>query len=366
MRISSATILILFMIRRGFLDPESRKDLIELARDGSAAHRLGRRANAILLLDDGMTCEATARVLFVDDDTVRTWYQDYRDNGIEGLANFGHEGSACRLTAEQQDALKTWIAATLPRTTREVGAWISRACGIAYQTRSGLIALLHRLDMEHRKPKAISRKLDPAKQTAFINEYEALMNRIEADEAVVFADAVHPTHAVRPVGCWGPKDVPVAVEQSSGRDRLNIHGAIDLETGQTVIKDVLTVDALSTIMLLMAIEARYPGMRFVHVFLDNARYHHAKLVQAWLARPGCRVKLHFVPPYCPHLNSIERLWGLMHRHITHNKCYATFREFSTAMLTFLREEVPKNWHHYCDAVTDNFRVINPTEFRIIA
>jgi len=49
LRISSAAILILFMIRRGFLDPESRKDLIELARDGSAAHRLGRRANAILL-----------------------------------------------------------------------------------------------------------------------------------------------------------------------------------------------------------------------------------------------------------------------------------------------------------------------------
>ena len=46
----------------------------------------------MLLLDDGMTCEATARVLFVDDDTVRTWYQDYQENGIEGLANFGHEG----------------------------------------------------------------------------------------------------------------------------------------------------------------------------------------------------------------------------------------------------------------------------------
>jgi len=366
LRISSAATLILFMIRGGFLNPESRKDLIELARDGSAAHRLGRRANAMLLVDDGMTCEATARVLFVDDDTVRTWYQDYQENGIEGLANFGYEGGACRLTTEQQDKLKVWIAATLPRSTREVGAWIAHEYGIEYQTRSGLIALLHRLDMEHRKPKAISRKLDPAKQTAFISEYDALMNRVDADEAVVFADAVHPTHAVRPVGCWGPKDVPVAVEQTSGRDRLNIHGAIDLETGQTVIKDVLTVDALSTIMLLMAIEQRYRGMRFVHVFLDNARYHHAKLVQAWLARPACRIKLHFVPAYCPHLNSIERLWGLMHRHITHNKCYATFREFSTAMLTFLREEVPKNWHNYCDKVTDNFRVIKPTEFRIIA
>jgi transposase len=116
------------------------------------------------------------------------------------------------------------------------------------------------------------------------------------------------------------------VEQSSGRDRLNIHGAIDLETGQTVMKDVLTVDALSTIMLLMAVEAMYPGMRLIHVFLDNARYHHAKLVQAWLARPGCRIRLHFVPAYCPHLNPIERLWGLMHRHTTHNKCYSSFNQ----------------------------------------
>ena len=73
------------------------------------------------------------------------------------------------------------------------------------------------------------------------------LNQLPADEAVIFADAVHPTHAVRPVGCWAPKEVPVAVEQSSGRDRLNIHGAVDLETGQTIMKDVLTVDALSTI-----------------------------------------------------------------------------------------------------------------------
>ena len=68
----------------------------------------------------------------------------------------------------------------------------------------------------------------------------------------------------------------MAVEQSSGRDRLNVHGAIDLETGKTAMRDVLTVDAVSTIMLLMAIEAICPGQaQLVHLFLDNARYHHA-------------------------------------------------------------------------------------------
>jgi transposase len=353
------------MIRPGFLDSESRRDLIELARDGSAAHRLARRANALVLLDKGMSCQAVGEVLFLDGDTIREWHKLYLEDGIEGLATFNHEGGSCRLTAEQQDKLKAWIGTALPRTTREVGAWIVAECGIEYQTRSGLIALLHRLGMEHRKPKAISRKLDPAKQAAFIKGYEDLMNRIFADEAVIFADAAHPTHAVRAVGCWAPKEVQVAVEQSSGRDRLNIHGAIDLETGQTIMKDVLTVDALSTILLLTAIETMYPGMRLIHVFLDNARYHHARLVRAWLSRPECRIKLHFVPAYCPHLNSIERLWGLMHRNVTHNKCYATFKDFSTAMLKFLREDVPKSWGTYCDEVTDNFRVIDPKEFRII-
>ena len=353
------------MIRPGFLDSESRSDLIELARDGSAAHRLARRANALVLLDKGMSCHSIAEVLLLDGDTIRTWYQLYQEDGIEGLASFGHEGSSCRLTVEQQDQLKAWIAATLPRSTRAVGAWIAAEFGIEYQARSGLIALLHRIGMEHRKPKAISRKLDPEKQAAFIKGYESLMNQISADEAVIFADAAYPTHAVRPVGCWAPKEVPVAVEQSSGRDRLNIHGAINLETGQTIIKDVLTVNALSTIMLLMAIEAMYPSMRLIHVFLDNARYHHAKLVQAWLVRSECRIKLHFVPAYSPHLNPIERLWGLMHRHTTHNKCYATFKDFSTAMLNFLRDDVPGNWRTYCDEVTDNFRVIDPKKFRII-
>jgi hypothetical protein len=152
-----------------------------------------------------------------------------------------------------------------------------------------------RRGMEHRKPKAVSSKLDPDKQAAFIRSYENLLNQLGDDEAVLFGDAVHPTHAVRPVGCWAPKDTPLAVPQTSGRQRLNIHGAIDLETGKTRMIEAATVNAISMIMLLQAIEAMYPGKRLIHLFVDNARYHHAKLVQAWLARPGCRIKLHFIP-----------------------------------------------------------------------
>jgi transposase len=108
-----------------------------------------------------------------------------------------------------------------------------------------------------------------------------------------------------------------------------------------------------------------PSKRLIHLFVDNARYHHAKLVQTWLARPGCRIKLHFIPVYCPHLDPIERLWGLMHKHVTHNRCHATFADFKAAVLSFLREEVPRKWHIYRDQVTDNFRIISPKDFRIL-
>lgn len=81
------------MIPRGFLDQDSRQDLLALLRDGSAAHRLTRRANALLLLDDGMSFAAVAKVLFLDDDTIRTWHRLYLKDGIEGLAGFGYEAA---------------------------------------------------------------------------------------------------------------------------------------------------------------------------------------------------------------------------------------------------------------------------------
>ena len=150
------------------------------------------------MLDDGMRCEAIAEVLYLDDDTIRTWHRLYQEEGIEGLAGSGHSGSACRLNDVQQDKLTARITETLPRTTLEVGAWIETERDVTYESRSGLIALLHRLDMGHHKPKAVSPKLDPHKEAAFIKAYENLLNQIGDDEVVLFGDAVHPTHAVRP------------------------------------------------------------------------------------------------------------------------------------------------------------------------
>ncbi len=73
--------------------------------------------------------------------------------------------------------------------------------------------------------------------------------------AYSWKSAVHPTHAVHPVGCSAAKDTKVAL-QTSGRQRPNIHGVINLETGKTRMLAASTVDALSTvIMLLISMQA---------------------------------------------------------------------------------------------------------------
>ncbi len=147
------------MIRGGFLGEEDRKKLIALARDGSTASRVTRRANALVLLDAGWSCREVADALLLDDDTIRGWRKLFEQRGIEGLTSFDVGGSVGFLSVVQEDDLKTWVASTLPRTTRQVGAWIEKEFGLVYESRSGLIALLHRLGLEYHKPDIIPRKL---------------------------------------------------------------------------------------------------------------------------------------------------------------------------------------------------------------
>jgi transposase len=216
------------MIRGGFLSGEDRGKLVALARDGSAAARVTRRANAVVLLDGGWSCQEVADALLLNHDTIRGWHKLFEQRGIEGLTSFDTGGSMGILSAKQEDALKAFVSATLPRSTRQAGAWIAQEFGLVYESRSGLIALLHRLGLDY-KPNVIARKLNVAKQKAFIESHDKLLNSLGNDDAALFVDAVHPTHAARPVGCWAPKQEKLAIEQTSG---VNIHGAINLEPGR--------------------------------------------------------------------------------------------------------------------------------------
>ena len=146
---------------------------------------------------------------------------------------------------------------------------------------------------------------------------------------------------------------------------MNIHGALNLETFDCPFIEPVTVDGRSSVQLLKKIEARNPDKRVIHVIWDNAPYHRCADVRSFLARPDCRIHLIALPPYCPHLNPIERLWKVMHAWVTHNRYYPTQRQFADAILNFFRETIPKQWQEFRDQVTDNFSIISNQNVQIL-
>lgn len=352
------------MIHSNFLSASDRRELLSCVKRQREDHGVARRANALLLLDDGMSCAQIARVLFLDDDTVRGWYKQYLAEGWEGVAYDGWKGGQSRMSGAEEAALCDWLEGRFCRSTVEIRAHIAAEFGLAY-SHSGCVKLLARLGFEYRKPKAIPRVADAAAQEKFIAFYENLLNSLAGDEAVYFADAVHPEYQSKPAFGWVKKGANPVLKTTAGRGRVNIHGAVNLENFDAPFVAPITVDGQSAVQLLAKIEARNRDKRIIHVIWDNAPYHKGHDVRAFLSRKNCRIHLIQLPPYCPHLNPIERLWAVMHQHVTHNRHYPNQKQFTTAIMLFLRETIPKHWKDFRSQVTDNFRIISDQNLRVL-
>jgi hypothetical protein len=114
----------------------------------------------------------------------------------------------------------------------EIRAHVSTKFGLRY-SHSGCIKLLAGLGFEYRKPKALPRVLSAEKQATFIALYERLVGDLEADEAVYFADAVHPEYQTKPSHGWVKARSNPAIKTTAGRGRVNIHGTLNLKTFDT-------------------------------------------------------------------------------------------------------------------------------------
>lgn len=352
------------MIQGNFLTKDQRDELEHMVRQPMQSHGVGRRCNAILLLDDGWSCQQVAKALYIDDDTVRTWYGHYRIGGFDRLETFDWKGGQPKLTHQQEEELSNFLETNIHASTPKVRAHIRETYN-QWFSRSGCIKLMNRLGFEYKKPPRVPAQADEQQQQDFIDNYRALDGLCPVEQPRYFLDGVHPQHQSHPAYGWFKKGQKIALKSSSGRDRMNIHGALNLENFDCPFVEAETLNADSTIALFEKIEARNSLATHIHVYLDNANYHHARAVKAWLKKIKSKIVLHFLPPYAPHLNPIERLWGVMHQYVTHNKFYEKFKDFADAILAFFRETVPMHWRDFRDQVTDNFRVISFQDFRVL-
>ena len=344
-----------------FLTYVQRAALIACHRQERSS-RYADRIKAILYLDSGMSSTEVAELLFMDDDTVRRYFATFTSDGLDGLLSDGYQPYQGRLSADEKERLRAFLLSNIVLSVAPVIAFIKDNFGVEY-TISGAASLLHSMGFVYKKPERIPGKADPAAQREFVAKFNKLMAKKRRNTQVWFIDGTHPTHNSQPAYGWLPKGEEVVVRANCGRARVNVNGAINVESREVAHVECESVNAQSTVELLREIERRAPKRAKIVVFCDNARYYRSTVVREYLKKS--RVDLRFLPPYSPNLNPIERLWRFMKKTVCYNRYHATLGEFRGVLREFFARLADKYRGQLKKLITTNFHVIDPVKVRVI-
>jgi transposase len=285
---------------KGFLLPEQRQELLKELK-AEDKRKYADRFRIILLLDQGKTYQSIAEYFFLDEGTIRNYRKRYVEGGIMELILDNYSGKKCRLSIKEEQHLSNYLQSNLIMTAKEVVDYIKKKFKVIYSL-TGATDLLHRLGFTYKKTKAVPGKANREAQEHFILEY----GLIKSEGKIYFADSTHPHHNPVISYGWIKKGEDFAVLSNSGRHRLNINGAVDIENLDVIMRTCDWVNADSMCDLLRAIRSKNATGEPVTLIMDNAAYNRSLKVRELAEELG--INLFYLPPYSPNLNPIERLW----------------------------------------------------------
>lgn len=186
---------------------------------------------------------------------------------------------------------------------------------------SGVRKLLKRLGFSFHKVSSFLFKAKRDQQEAFVKDYEQDKPKVQADGGRrYFLDGVHPLYGMEVLYyCWLPVGQRLELGVGGGRKRLNILGAFCPDDHEYVDRRYTdkNLTAQSVIELFERLRELHPETKHFRIYLDNARYQHAKILKAWVeqtkTQKGVTFDLKYLPAYSPNLNLIERLWKFVRK-----------------------------------------------------
>lgn len=315
------------MLSMIFLSDAERVQLIAKHRR-ERDKRICDRIKAVLLCDKGWSIAAIAEALLLSEDAIREHIAEYREFKKLKPEN---GGSTPKLSIEQSEQLRQHLQRHTYLYVKDIVARVQTMWSITYSV-PGMRNWLQRHNFTYKKPALVPGKANEQQQREWLAEYEKLKQNLSADETICFMDGVHPTHNVQPAYGWIQKGVRKEIPANSGRSRINLSGVIDVIDHKVLVQEDKMLNAEATISFFQKIEEAYPEKTGVHVFCDNARYYRNKIVMEYLKTS--KVRLHFLPPYSPNLNPIERLWKWMKERVIYNTYYSEFEDFKSAIFGF--------------------------------
>jgi transposase len=310
----------------------------KLCRSLRRCQNAGVRLRYLMVINllNGRSAYETAEVLKVHNTTVYRVVRRFQAKGEWGLWDGREDNGNDKLQEHYLGVLHAVVRATPPQYGWRRPTWtrellvetLTRETGIRVHvtTMSRALAMVQARRAQARP--TVGCPWPKAAKTRRLNAIRTLLGALPRGHVAVYEDEVdihlNPKIGLDWMGLGQQKEV-VTPGQNVKR---YLAGALNPRTGQLHWVEAARKASALFIALLDKLLQVYAKAPVIHVVLDNFRIHDSKVTQAALTGSGGRIHLHFLPPYCPNDNKIERVWKDLHANVTRNH---TCRDIQTLM-----------------------------------
>jgi transposase/DNA-binding CsgD family transcriptional regulator len=307
------------------LSPGLRRKLEAEARSTNDA-RYRVRCLSVLRGADGRSQEATAAELSCSPSTVGKARRRFLAHGLAGLVDRREDNGECKADERYAATLLRVLKGrprdfgyTRPTWTRRLLIRLMRQLTRVVISPTTIGRLMKKLRVRRGRGKPVGPCPWPEKQRRKrMKLIHTLIASLPADQACVWEDEadidLNPKIGVD----WTLPGTQRLVMTPGKNIKRYFAAAMDARTDElTWVGGRKRKNSTLFIELLDKLKTAYAGKRVIHIVLDNYTIHSSRQTRAWLAEQGEVFRLHFLPPYAPDDNRIERkLWREVHANVT--------------------------------------------------
>jgi transposase len=319
-----------------------------LLKNLRSCHGAGTKLRFLIVINilNGRSVEQTSAVLQVHSTTVYRVLGRFQAFGEAGLADGRADNGADKLDEDFLHRLDRVVRATpkdygwrRPTWTRELLVeTMVRLTGLRIHVTT-MSRALSRIRARWGRPKpTVGCPWKKAAKTRRLNRLRQLLATLSRRERAFYEDEVdvhlNPKIGLDWMGRGQQKEVPTPGKNA----KRYLAGALDVRTQVVHWVEGERKTSYLFLALLDRLVQHYPQAKRLHLILDNYRIHSSDIVHAALSGYLVgKVQLHFLPPYCPDHNKIERVWQDLHANVTRNHRCANMTELMNEVRYYLRK-----------------------------
>jgi transposase len=320
---------------------------------------LGLRCKIVRNLARGEAASTIARILQCSESHVYRVAHRFLGGGLEGLADRRAENGNLKVHEGYVAVVLEAVAGSPPQHGYQRSTWTQELLILAAHRRTQIKVsvttmsrLLASLGVRHGRPKpTVACPWSKAARKRRLRQIRRLERSLSAGEVLLHLDEVdiHLNPKIGPDYMLRGQQKEVLTPGKN--EKRYIAGALNVTTGRlTWVEAERKTSALFISLVDHLVTKSYAHCTTIHLVLDNFRIHTSKAVELARLRWGDRVRFHFLPPYCPDHNRIERLWKDLHDNVTRNHTCTTMDHLMRNVRDYLEIRRRSGKHRYAQAV----------------